>query len=107
MWFRCITNRGVTIHMKHETRHLAVHGLQDNTYRETTNEIANIISHVMTWFHKHANKSFKLKCAPAVSEILKFLVEFKFQAVSTVIVMFHIAEKGRLQKDSFLTGSIW
>ncbi len=40
--------RGVTIHMKHETRHLAVHGLQDNTYRETTNEIPNIISHVMT-----------------------------------------------------------
>ncbi len=61
----------------------------------------------MTWFHKHAEKSFKLKGAPAASEMFTFLVEFKFQAVSTVIVMFHIAEKERLRKDSFLTGSIY
>ncbi len=39
--------RGVTIHMKHETRHLTVHGLRDNTYCETTNEKPNTISHVM------------------------------------------------------------
>ena len=35
----------------------------------------NIISYVMTWFHKHADhtdKSFKLKCAPAASEMFKF-----------------------------------
>ena len=103
-----LNSRGVTIHMKHETRHLAVHGLQDNKYRENTNEITNIIiSQVMSWFHKHADKSFKLKCAPAASEMFKFLVEFKFQAVSTVIVMFHVAEKERLRKDSFLTGSIY
>ncbi len=25
----------------------------------------------MTWFHKHADKSFKLKCAPAASEMFK------------------------------------
>ena len=47
----------------------------------------------MTWFHKHADKSFKLKCAPAASEMFKCLVEFKFQAVSTVIIMFHIAKR--------------
>ncbi len=79
-------SKGVMVHMKHETRHLSVHGLRDNTYRETTNEIPNIISYVMTWFHKHAEKSFKLKGAPAASEMFKFLVEFKFQAVSTVTV---------------------
>ncbi len=56
----------------------------------------------MTWFYKHAEKSFKLKCAPDASEMLKFLVEFKFQTVSTVSVKFHIAEKERLRKDSFL-----
>ncbi len=50
----------------------------------------------MTWFHKHAIQSFKLKCGLAASEMFKFLVEFKFQAVSTVIVMFNIAEKERL-----------
>ncbi len=55
-----LIRRGVTIHMKHETRHLAVHGLRDNAYRKTTNEIPNIIAQVMTWFHKHADKSFKL-----------------------------------------------
>ena len=27
----------------------------------------------MTWFHKHADKSFKLKCAPAASKMFKFL----------------------------------
>ncbi len=75
-------SRGVTIHMKHETRHLAVHGLRDNTYHETTNEIPNIISHVMTWFHKHADtcKSFKLKCALAVSEMFKFLGRIQIPA---------------------------
>ncbi len=88
--------------MKHETRHHAVHGLRDNTYHETTNEIPYITS--MTWFPKHADKSFKLKCA---SEMLKFVVEFQFQPFSTVIVMFHVAKKERLQKDSFLTGSIY
>ncbi len=93
--------RGVTIHMKHATRHLVVHGLRDNTYRKTTNEIPNVISHVMTWFHKHAEKSFKLKCAPAASEMFKFLVEFKFQAVSTVIVMFHVAKKKDCEKILF------
>ncbi len=63
----------------------------------------------MTWFHKHAGRSFKLKCAPAASEMFKFLVEFKFQAVSTctVIVMFYVAEKEKLRNKSFLTGSIY
>ena len=93
--------------MKHETRHLTVHGLRDNTYHDTTNEIPNIISHVVIWLHKHADKSFKLKCAPAASLMFKLLVEFKFQAVSTGIVMFHVTKKERLQKDSFLTGFIY
>ncbi len=90
--------------MKHETRHLAVHGLGDNTYHETTNEIPNIISHVMTWFHKHADESFKFKCAAAASEMFKLLVEFEFQAVSThgtVIIMFHVAEKKDCKKIPF------
>ena len=81
--------------MKHETRHLMVHGLRDNIYCKTTNEIPKTISYVMAWFHKHAVQSFKLKCAPAASEMFKFLVEIKF-----VIYMFHVAEKERLQKDS-------
>ncbi len=41
-WY-CIQSRAVTIHITQETRHLAVHGLQDNTYPKTTNEIPNII----------------------------------------------------------------
>ena len=49
----------------------------------------------MTWSHKHADKSLKLKCAHAASKMFKFLVEFKFQAVRTVID-FHIAKKERL-----------
>ncbi len=72
------------IHMKHETSHLSVHGLRDNTYRETTNEIPSIISHVMAWFHNHADKSFKLKCVPAASEMFKILVESNSRQLSTV-----------------------
>ncbi len=40
-------------------------------------------------------------CAPAASEMFTLLVEFKFQAVSTVIVMFNVAEKKYCEKIPF------
>ncbi len=69
------------IHMKHGTRHLAVHGLRDNTYRETTNEIPNVISYVMTWFHKHADSHSNSSVPLLLQKCSNFGVEFKFQAV--------------------------
>ena len=50
----------------------------------TTNEIPNIISHVMTWFYTHADKSCKLKCVPAASEMFIIWVESNSSQLSTV-----------------------